>query len=181
MEGNNEEVKNQSQETNQDGQQDAPATTLEDFLADPSHKEAYDAAVAAKVEQALAEQRAAAEEEKRVAALSDQEKAAEREKALAEREAKLAAAERKAEAISKLAGAGLPAELAECLSYGSKEDYEQSYSAAAAAFEKAVQAAVNDRLRGKTPPIAGQDGAARTSQAAAGTFAEIINQNKVSR
>ena len=180
MEEIKEEVKTQAAESDQETQQ-ASTVTLEEFLASPEYKAAYDTAVSAAVEQALAQQKAAAEEEKRVASLSDPEKAAEREKALAEREARLAAAELKAGAVSKLAGAGLPAELAECLSYGSKENYEQSYTAVSTAFEKAVQTAVNDRLRGKTPPIVGQGDGAKTVRTPMGTFAEIINKNKVSR
>ncbi len=180
MEQNNEGVKTQTEETGQETQQANPAT-LEEFLASPEHKAAYDTAVSAAVEQALAQQKAAAEEEKRVAALSDQEKAAEREKALAEREAKLAAAELKAGAVSKLAGAGMPTELAECLSYGSKENYEKSYTAVSAAFEKAVQAAVNNRLRGKTPPVVGQEDGAKTARTPKGTFAEMIAKSKVTR
>lgn len=179
MEEIKEEVKDQNQETGQETQQTATAT-LEEFLASPEHKAAYDTAVSAAVEQALAQQKAAAEEEKRVAALSDQEKAAEREKALTEREARLAAAEFKSQAITKLAGAGLPTDLAECLNYGSKEDYERSYAAASAAFEKAVQAAVNDRLRSKTPPVVGQGNGVKTSRTPGG-FAEIIDKNKVTR
>lgn len=179
MEEIKEEVKDQNQETGQETQQNVPAT-LEEFLASPEHKAAYDTAISAAVEQALAQQKAAAEEEKRVAALSDQEKAAEREKALTEREARLAAAELKSEAITKLAGAGLPTDLAECLSYGSKEDYERSYAAASAAFEKAVQAAVNDRLRSKTPPVVGQDNGVKTPRTPGG-FAAVINENKVRR
>lgn len=180
MEQNNQEVKTQATETGQETQQANPAT-LEEFLASPEHKAAYDTAVSAAVEQALAQQKAAAEEEKRVAALSDQEKAAEREKALAEREARLAAAELKAGAVSKLAGAGMPTELADCLCYGSKEDYERSYTAVSTAFEKAVQAAVNNRLRGKTPPIVGQGDGAKTARTAVGTFAEMIAKSKVTR
>lgn len=180
MEEIKEEVKTQTAETGQETQQATPGT-LEEFLASPEHKAAYDTAVSAAVEQALAQQKAAAEEEKRVAALSDQEKAAEREKALAEREARLAAAEFKAGAVSKLAGAGMPTELADCLNYDSKEDYEKSYTAVSAAFEKAVQAAVNNRLRGKTPPVVGQGDGAKTIRTPMGTFAEIIAKNKVSR
>lgn len=179
-----EEIKEEVQVSNQgtdQGTSQTAQTTLEEFLATPEHKAAYDTAVSAAVKQALEQQRAAAEEEKRVAALSDQEKAAEREKALAEREARLAAAELKAEAVSKLAGAGMPAELAECLSYGSKEAYERSYTATATAFEKAVQAAVNDRLRGKTPPVVGQGDGAQAARSSAGSFAEIIAKNRVSR
>ena len=179
MEEIKEEVKDQNQETGQETQQTA-AATLEEFLASPEHKAAYDTAVSAAVEQALAQQKAAAEEEKRMAALSDQEKAAEREKALTEREARLAAAELKSEAITKLAGAGLPTDLAECLSFGSREDYERSYAAASAAFEKAVQAAINDRLRSKTPPVVGQGNGVKTSRTQGG-FAEIIDKNKVTR
>ena len=179
MEEIKEEVKDQNQETGSGTQQTATAT-LEEFLAFPEHKAAYDTAVSAAVEQALAQQKAAVEEEKRVAALSDQEKAAEREKALEEREAKLQAAEFKSDAVTRLAAAGMSPELAECLNYSGKEAYEQSYTAATAAFEKAVQAAVNDRLRGKTVPVVGQ-GNTRTAARTSSGFAAIINENKARR
>lgn len=177
---NNEDVRTQSQESDQDGQQTAPDATLEEFLAAPAHKGAYDAAVSAAVEQALADQKAALEEEKRVASLPEQERADEREKALAAREAKLAAAELKSEAIKKLAAAGMFPELAECLSYESRESYEQSYTAATTAFEKAVQDAINDRLRGNTLPITQSEHTGRTAGTTGG-FAEIIKENQARR
>lgn len=178
MEGNEKDLQTQNQEADQNDQRAAAAALLEHFLSDPERKRAYDITVDAKVEKALADYKAAEAEERRVAALSDQEKADEREKALAAREAKLQAAEFKSEAITKLAAAGLSPELAECLNYGSKEAYEQSYTATTAAFEKAVQAAVNDRLRGKTPPVIQQEGGAGTAVRAPGGFAEIIRENR---
>lgn len=182
MEGNEKDVQTRDQEAGQNSQQPNADVTLENFLSDPKRKSAYDASVNAAVDRALADYKAAQEEEKRVAALSDQEKAEEREKALAAREAKLQAAEYKSEAVTRLAAAGLSPELAECLNYGSKEAYEQSYTAATAAFEKAVQAGVNDRLRGKTPPVVQQEGGAGTAaKAKKGGFADIINENRARR
>ncbi len=181
MEGDEKDVQIQDQETDQNSQQAGATAALENFLSDPARKSAYDSSVAAEVEKALAEQKAAEEEARRVAALSDQEKADEREKALAAREAKLQAAEYKSDAITKLAAAGVSLELAECLNYGSKEAYEQSYTAATAAFEKAVQKAVNDRLRGKTPPVVQQGNDAGAAARTQGSFAAIINECRARR
>ncbi len=181
MEGNEKDVQIQDQETDQNSQQAAATAALENFLSDPARKSAYDSSVAAEVEKALAEQKAAEEEARRVAALSDQEKADEREKALAAREARLQAAEFKADAIAKLVAAGREPELAECLNYGSQEAYEQSYMAATTAFEKAVQAGVNDRLRGKTPPVVQQGNDVGAAARTQGGFAAIINEHRARR
>ncbi len=178
MESSEKNVQPQEQEVDQASQQKNATVTLEQFLSDPEQKNAYDISVSAAVDRALADYKAAQEEEKRVASLSDQEKANEREKALAAREAKLQAAEYKSEAVTRLAAAGLSPELAECLNYGSKEAYEQSYTAATAAFEKAVQAGINDRLRGRTPPVVQQESGARTAARTPGGFAAIISENR---
>ena len=175
----NKETGNQDQAADQSDQAAASVPTLEEFLANPERKGAYDAAVNAAVEQALAEHKATEEEAARVAALSEEEKANERERALAEREAKLQAAEYKSEAVTKLAAAGISTGLAECLNYSSKEAYEQSYAAATAAYQAAVQAGINDRLRGKNLPVDQPGDSGRATKS--GGFAAIINENRARR
>lgn len=158
--------------------------TLEEFLADETNKAAYETAVSDAVAAALEQQKAAAEEEKRLAKLTAEERLAEREKELAGREEKLAAAERKSAAIEALTTAGIPAKLADCLDYSSKESYENSLTTAMAAFQEAVETGINDRLRGKGQMAAG----AASVQALTGnatstdrTFAELLRNNQVKR
>ena len=56
-----------------------------------------------------------------------------------------------ADAREKLIADRLPPELSDCLQYESKEAFDRSYSAVAAAFKSALQAGMNDRMRGYTP------------------------------
>lgn len=167
-----------------DQQTDAAKPTLEEFLADESNKAAYDAAIEEAVTAALEKQKADEEEAKRVAELSDEERLAEQKQQLAEREAKLAAAERKSEAVVELGNAGIPAKLADCLNYTSKEAYEKSLTAAKEAFQAAVETAVNDRLRGKRQ-LAADSGTAKALSgqqvSADNDFAAILRDNQAKR
>ena len=74
-----------------------------------------------------------------------------REKELAERGAAVERRELIADAADILAEAGLPKQLAACLNYSGKEECGKSLAAVTKAFEEAVAAAVNTRLRGGTP------------------------------
>ena len=73
------------------------------------------------------------------------------EKELAEREAAVAKRELTADALDMLAEAGLPKQLAACLNYANRDDCEASIAAVRTAFEGAVSAAVNERIRGRIP------------------------------
>ena len=172
-----------SAETSAEQQPAAAKTALDEFLANADNKAAYETAVNDAVAAALEKQKADAEEEERLAKLSKAERLELREKEIAAKEEKLAAAERKNAAIAALADAKIPTKLADCLNYSSKESYEQSLSALTAAFQEAVENAVNDRLRGKGQLAAG----AASVQALTGTattnsaFAELLRSNQVKR
>ena len=159
---------------------------LEAFLADESNKTAYDAAVADAVKSALEEQKAAEAEKARKAKLTAEQRVSEKEQELAGREARLQAAELKSEAVVAFGEAKIPAKLAECLNYSSRETYEQSLAAAKEAFREAVEAAVNDRLRGNGAAVAvanTANTALLAGQAVSGDsdFAKMLHDNQAKR
>jgi hypothetical protein len=78
-----------------------------------------------------------------------------REKALADREAALSLRELKAQAATTLAEKGLPKELLDSLSYADADTCQKSIDAVESAFRTAVQAGVEERLKGKEPPKTG--------------------------
>lgn len=75
-----------------------------------------------------------------------------REKELSDREAAVTRKELMAEAKNTLAEKKLPVELAEVLSYTDADSCKSSIAAVEKAFQKAVEAAVNERLKGGEPP-----------------------------
>lgn len=74
-----------------------------------------------------------------------------KEKELSDREAAITRKELMAEAKNTLAGKNLPQELAEVLNYADAESCNKSIVAVEKAFQSAVQAAVEERLKGKDP------------------------------
>ena len=74
------------------------------------------------------------------------------EKALAAREADITKRELMAEAKNTLAEKKLPVGLAEVLDYTDAESCSKSIEAVEKAFQEAVQAAVEEKLKGGTPP-----------------------------
>lgn len=74
-----------------------------------------------------------------------------KEKELSEREAAITRKELMAEARNTLAGDGLPQELAEVLNYTDADACKKSMETVKAAFQKAVEAAVEEKLKGGKP------------------------------
>lgn len=74
------------------------------------------------------------------------------EKSLADREAAVTRKELMAEAKNTLAEKKLPVELSEVLNYTDAESCNKSIATVEKAFQKAVEAAVEDRLKGGKPP-----------------------------
>ena len=74
-----------------------------------------------------------------------------REKELADREAAITERELQAEAKNTLTGKGLPIELADVLVYTDADACNASIEAVEKAFTAAVQAAVNEKLKGDAP------------------------------
>lgn len=75
-----------------------------------------------------------------------------KEKELSERETAITRKELMAEARNTLAGDGLPQELAEVLNYTDADACKKSMETVKSAFQKAVEAAVEEKLKGGKPP-----------------------------
>lgn len=104
-------------------------------------------------------------EAEKLAKMNKEEKAAymqqKKEKELSDRESVVARKELMAEAKNTLAEKKLPAGLAEVLNYTNAESCNKSIDAVEKAFQAAVEAAVQERLKGgeplRTPPNTGDD------------------------
>ena len=81
-----------------------------------------------------------------------------KEKELSDREAVITRKELMAEAKNTLAEKKLPVSLAEVLNYADADTCNDSISAVEKAFQEAVEAAVNERLKGGTPPKKAPEG-----------------------
>ena len=75
-----------------------------------------------------------------------------KEKELSDREVAITRKELMAEARNTLAGDGLPQELAEALNYTDADTCKKSMETVKEAFQKAVESAVEDKLKGGKPP-----------------------------
>ena len=75
-----------------------------------------------------------------------------KEKELSDREAAITRKELMAEAKNTLASDGLPQELAEVLNYTDADSCKKSMEKVKAVFQKAVEAAVEEKLKGGKPP-----------------------------
>lgn len=75
-----------------------------------------------------------------------------REKELADREAAITRKELAAEAKNTLAEKGLPVDLAEVLNYSDADTCKKSLESVEKAFQKAVESAVEEKLKGGKPP-----------------------------
>ena len=109
----------------------------------------------AKLEEAKAAWAAEQQEQARLAKLSPEERAkaeadADRQK-VAELEAKLLQRDLKDTALAKLEKDGYPVGLAELLNYTDQDSMEKSLGHTTEIFKAALEAAVKERLRGKTP------------------------------
>lgn len=133
--------------------------TFDEMLKDKAYQAEFDRRMSKAIDTAKAkwdkEAEEKADEAAKLAKMTADEKAkhesAKREKALADREAAVAKRELTAEAISQLTEKGLPAELAKCLDYSSADNCKASMEAVEKAFGAAVDAAVNERLKGSVP------------------------------
>ena len=102
----------------------------------------------AAIEKAKQDWEAQAEEAKRQAKLSPEEK---KDEQIAELQAKLLKSDLQKKATASLEKDGYPVGLAELLDYTSEEAMEKSLSKLTDTFKGSLQAAVESRLRGKTP------------------------------
>lgn len=109
--------------------------------------------------QALADENLS--EAEKLAQMSKEEKAQylqrKKEKELSDREAAITRKELMAEAKNTLAEKKLPVGLAEVLNYADAESCSKSIAAVEKAFQSAVEAAVQERLKGGKPPKKAQE------------------------
>lgn len=102
-----------------------------------------------------------------------------REKEFSEREAKLIRRELMAEAKETLSSKGLPTELAEVLNYQNADVCKASIETVSKAFETAVKKAVEDKLKGGTPPRKATGEGKNEGEVSA--FVNIIKENQSKR
>lgn len=147
-----------------DGTDGTGATTepksFDDILKDGSYQAEFDR----RIQKALETQKSKLEvlmndkasEAEKLAKMNKEEKAQylyqKKEKELSDKEAAITRRELTAEAKVSLADKGLPVELAEVLNYTDADACKASIEAVEAAFQKAVEKSVEDRLKGGKPP-----------------------------
>lgn len=120
-------------------------------------------------------------EAEKLAKMTKDEKAAymtqKREKELADREAAITRRELQAEAKNTLTSKGLPIELADVLVYTDADACNASIEAVEKAFTAAVQAAVNEKLKGDAPKKAPEGAKLYTAEELKAMTPAEINAN----
>lgn len=146
------------------GGQGAQPPSFDEFLKGDGNQAEFDRRVSKAVETAVknAQEKWKAltddklSEAEKLAKMTKEEKAQyltqKHEKELADREAQITRRELMAEAKNTLAEKGLPAELAEVLVYTDADTCKKSLQSVETAFQKAVQAGVEGKLKGGKPP-----------------------------
>lgn len=137
-----------------------PPKTFDDILKDSNYQAEFDRRVQKALGTAKDKWTALMDdklsEAEKLAKMNKEEKAdymrQKQEKELATREADITKRELMAEAKNTLAEKKLPASLAEILNYADADTCKTSLEAVEKAFQEAVQAAVDERLKGGTPP-----------------------------
>lgn len=142
------------------GQAEAKPQTFDDILGNKDYQAEFDR----RVQKALETQRSKLEvlfdekatEAEKLAKMTEKEKAQylqqKKEKEMADREAAITKRELAAEAKNTLAEKKLPVSLAEVLNYSNVDACKQSIEAVEKAFKEAVEASVEERLKGDKPP-----------------------------
>lgn len=129
----------------------------------------------AKLEEAKATWQAEQEENARLEKLSPEERAkaedAAKDKQLKDLQAQLLQRDLKESAVATLQKDGFPVSLADLLTYTDKDAMEKSMASVTETFKASLEAAVKDRLRGKTPE--GLGGAANAEN----SMKDMIAQN----
>ena len=151
-------------------QGEAELPSFDDFLKGEGNQAEFDRRVQKAIKtavsnaqqkwQALADDKLS--EAEKLAKMNKEEKAAymqqKKEKELSDREAAITRKELMAEAKNTLVEKKLPVSLAEVLNYTDADTCNKSISAVEKAFQEAVEAAVNERLKGGTPPKKASEG-----------------------
>lgn len=156
---------------------DAAPKEGEGAKQEPQGGKSYsEADVEAKIAEAKAAWEAEQQEKQRLAKLSPEERAkAEgeaKEQELTKLRMELLQRDLKDAAVKKLTDEGFPAGLADLLIYTDKESMEKSLQQTQEVFKSALEAAVKERLRGKTPE--GLGGGAKAENAMKDQIAQSI-------
>lgn len=164
--------------------------TFDDFLRGGGNQAEFDRRVQKAVNTALnkAQEKWRAltddklSETEKLAKMTKEEKAEymanKREKELADREAAMTRKELMAEAKNTLAEKKLPVGLSEVLNYTDADSCSKSIAAVEKAFQEAVEAAVQERLKGGVPPKkAPENGATFTKEQVNAMTPDEINKN----
>ena len=164
------------------GKEAAPASQESDPATDkggkqePQGKTYTEADLQAEIEKAKAAWAAEQQEQARLAKLTPEERAkAEsdaKDQQLADLQAKLLQRDLKDAALAKLEKEGFPVGLADLLTYTDQESMEKSLVRVQEVFKASLEAAVKERLRGKTPE--GLGGAATAENALKDQIAQNI-------
>ena len=143
---------------------------------EPEAKTYTEADLQAEIDKAKAAWAAEQQEQARLAKLTPEERArAEadaKDQKLADLEAKLLQRDLKDAALAKLEKEGFPVGLADLLTYTDQESMEKSLERVQEVFKTSLEAAVKERLRGKTPE--GLGGAATAENALKDQIAQNI-------
>ncbi len=142
------------------GQGSETPPSFDDLLKNPEYQAEFDRRMAKG--QATAKVKWEKEQNMTAEQLAQQ-KLQEKESAIAIREAEITKRELKARALETFGSKGIPKEMADTLDYSSEDVMLASMKTVEAAFQKSLEKAVNDRLKGD-PPKAG--GGEATSEAA---------------
>ena len=158
------------------GQEGSTPTTAKEGGQEPQGKTYTEADLQAEIEKAKAAWTAEQQEQARLAKLTPEERAkAEadaKDQKLADLEAKLLQRDLKDAALAKLEKEGFPVGLADLLTYTDQESMEKSLERVQEVFKTSLEAAVKERLRGKTPE--GLGGAATAENALKDQIAQNI-------
>lgn len=143
------------------GSEGSKGMSFDDFLKEGSNQSEFDRRTQKAIQTALTKEKEKWQamtddklsEAEKLAKMTKEEKAQymqqKKEKELSDREAAITKKELMAEAKNTLAGKNLPQELAEVLNYADADSCNKSITAVEKAFQKAVQTAVEERLKGK--------------------------------
>lgn len=158
------------------GQEGDPTAADKAGKQEPQGKTYTEADLQAEIEKAKAAWAAEQQEQARLAKLTPEERAkAEsdaKDQQLADLQAKLLQRDLKDAALAKLEKEGFPVGLADLLTYTDQESMEKSLDRVQEVFKASLEAAVKDRLRGRTPE--GLGGAATTENALKDQIAQNI-------
>ena len=158
------------------GQEGSTPTTAKEGGQEPQGKTYTEADLKAEIDKAKAAWTAEQQEQARLAKLTPEERAkAEadaKDQKLADLEAKLLQRDLKDAALAKLEKEGFPVGLADLLTYTDQESMEKSLERVQEVFKTSLEAAVKERLRGKTPE--GLGGAATAENALKDQIAQNI-------